>query len=334
MRIVMSDGHGRRYSEPLIAHVAAHLGKFGIEVERVRARKEPRQSYEEYAALIANTEFPFELRERLDCFGKSSTNMPSRPETMEWLRDAGLPTMRWSLAGDHLELDRLFDVWKTDAILIKRSGSWGGTSVSMFSRERAAEIEWNPPTDLFCPEVNPHDGDVYKLEMFGRDLLLGWFSRVPSARTRMSGGKVDGIFGAYGRRALFDWSESILQPARKFGDFARDRGYGHISLDLMLNPDGEFEVIEVNLGNVAIWWTSQFRSFRRRYACAIHRLLVERHGAPANVAGLSTRLRFRLAELVQQPKLLVREVQGAWSRWRNTRDLEARNAAPTPTERR
>ena len=329
MRIVMSDGHGRRDSEPMIARVAAHLGKFGIEVERVRVRKEPRRPYEEYTALIANAEFPFELRERLDCFGKSSTNMPSRPETMEWLRDAGLPTMRWSLAGDHLELDNLFDVWTTDAILIKRSGSWGGTSVSMFSRERAAEIEWNSSTDLFCPEVNPRDGDVYKLEMFGRDLLLGWFSRVPPARTRMSGGKVDGIFGAYGRRELFDWSESILQPARKFGEFARDRGYGHLSLDLMLNPDGEFEVIEVNLGNVAIWWTSQFRSFRRRYACAIHLLLIERHGAPSSVAGLPTRLRFRLAGLTQQPKLLVREVQSAWSRWRNTRDLEARYAAPT-----
>ncbi len=334
MRLIMSDGHARRDSEPLIAHIAAHLGRFGIEVERVRVRRQPRLPYEEYAALIANAEFPFELRSRLDCFGKTLTNMPSRPETLEWLSEAGLPVMRWSLARDHLELDHLFDVWQTDLILIKRSDTYGGTSVTLFTRERAKEIQWNPSRDLFCPEVNPDDGDIYKLEMFGRNVLLGWLSRAPSARTLMNDGRLNGIFGAYGRRELFDWPEAVLLPARRFGDVAREQGFGHISLDLMRNPHGDFEVIEVNLGNVAVWWTTQFRSFRRRYARAVHQLLIERHGASPNVAGVSIRLRYKLSGLTRQPKLLVREVQGAWSRWRNTRDLENRYAAPTPTKRR
>ncbi len=330
----MSDGHARRDSEPLIAHIATHLGRYGIEVERVRVRKQPRLPYEEYAALIANGEFPFELRSRLDCFGKTCTNMPSRPETLEWLSAAGMSVMRWSLARDHLELEQLFDLWQTDLILIKRSDTWGGTSVALFSRERAAEIDWDPARDLFCPEVNPNDGDIYKLEMFGRNVLLGWMSRVPPARTLMDGGRLDGIFGAYGRRELFDWPESVLLPARKFGDFTRDQGFGHISIDLMRNPQGDFEVIEVNLGNVAVWWTTQFRSFRRHYARAIHQLLIERHGASSNLASVSTRLRFWLAGLIQQPKLLMREVQGAWSRRRNTRDLEAPYAGPATKKHR
>lgn len=334
LRIIISDGHARRDSEPLIAHVARYLGAFDIAVEGVRVRRQPRLPYGEYAALIANAEFPFELRNQLECFGKTSTNMPSRPETLEWLSEAGLPMMRWSLAKDHLELDQLFDQWQTDAVLLKRSDTYGGTSVTLFTREHAAEIQWDPSRDLFCPEVNPDDGDIYKLEMFGRDDLLGWMSKAPPARTMMDGGRLNGIYGAYGQRKIFEWPEQILEPARRFGDFALGRGYGHISLDLMKNPDGKYEVIEVNLGNVAIWWTMQFSSFRRRYARAVHQMLIERHGASQLVAGFTTRLRYRLLGLLWQPKLLMREMQGERSRRQNMRELEARLDEVASTKQR
>ena len=333
MRIIVLDAHARRDTEPLIAHIAARLGRFGIGIERVRVKKQPRLPYEEYAALFATGEFPHDLRDRLPCYGKSQTNMPSRPETLEWLRQAGLPTMRWSLAKDHHELGRLFDVWQTDAVLVKRSDTFGGSSVQLFTRQHVPEIQWNPRRDLFCPEVNPEDGDVYKLEMFGPTFLLGWMSHVPAARARMNAGKVDGLFGAYGRRDSFEWPESILEPARRFGDFARDLGYGHMSLDFMRNPRGELEAIEVNLGNVALWWTTQFPSFRRRYADAIHQLLVERHDASPDLAKVPTRIQFRLLGLAQKPKLLLRKLQGAWSRRRNTRNLEGRHAGSIPVRR-
>jgi len=77
--------------------------------------------------------------------------------------------MRWSLAKDHIELDHLFDVWQTDLILIKRSDTYGGTSVTLFTRDRAKEIQWDPSRDLFCPEVNPDDGD-YQVKV----LKDGW----------------------------------------------------------------------------------------------------------------------------------------------------------------
>jgi hypothetical protein len=253
---------------------------------------------------------------------------------MDWLHEAGLPTMRWSLAADHAELDGLFDRWSTDAILIKPSDTFGGKSVTLFTRDRVPEIRWDPQRDLFCPEVNPDDGDIYKLEMFGRTELVGWMSRVPPARVRMHAGRVDGLYGAYGRRERFEWSERLLEPARRFGAQAIDRGFGHFSVDLMRNPRGEFEAIEVNLGNVAVWWTTQFRSFRHGYARAVHEVLVEKHGAPREPVDAATRARFRIAGWVRSPSVLYREAQGVWWRWRNSRSLESKHAAPRATERR
>jgi hypothetical protein len=328
MRIILVNSQSRKTSEPLIAHIASHLGQFGIGVEQVWKRKSPRHPYQSYAALIANADFPPDLRKKLDCFGKTSSGMPSRPQTMAWMADAGLPMMRWSLAADHQALTCLFDTWETDAILLKRSDTSRGSGVSLFGREHAADFQWDPARDLFCPEVNPDDGDIYKIELFGRDLLLGWVSHVPSARSRMEGGKLTGIYGAFGRRELFEWNESILEPACRFGAFARDHGYGHISIDLMLNPQGDFEVIEVNLGNVAIWWTCGFRMFRQRYARAIHRMLVERHDAPASRVGSFTRLRFAFLALTKKPKILVRERQGAAWRRKVSREQEIRQAGP------
>jgi hypothetical protein len=51
-----------------------------------------------------------------------------------------------------------------------------------------------------------------------------------------------------------------------------ERGYGHMSVDLMRKPDGDFVAIELNNFSVAIWWTKQFEDFRERHAAAIHRV--------------------------------------------------------------
>ena len=328
IRVLVQDGRARSDSEPLIAHVAFHLGRCGIRLDRARVNRRPRRPYEDYTALIATSDYPVELRKRLDCYGKSRSAMPSRPESLEWLQQAGIPTMRWSLARDHRELDDLFERWKTDAVLLKPSGSLGGTSVSLFTRHRAPEIEWNPGRDVFCPEVNPNDGDICKLEMFGPTVLLGWRSRVLPARSRMSEGLAQGLFGAYGVRELFDWHGEMLEAARRFGEFALDRGYGHMSLDFMRNPEGRFEAIEVNLGNVALWWTSQFRSFRRRYARGVHGMLVEKHGAPATLAPVRVRLRNILSwGVLMKPKLIGREIQAARFRRRYSDELVSLHGA-------
>jgi hypothetical protein len=328
MRIILWDGHARRDSDPLIAQVTRDLGRYGIEVERIRNGKEPRRPLASYEALIANTEFPLRLREHLACYGKTDSGMPSRAETLDWLAAAGLPVMRWSRAQDQASLASLFERWDSDAILMKRSGTHGGGSVSLFTREHAGDLQWNAERDIFCPEVNRDDGDIYKIEMFGPDLLIGWMSQVPNARSRMVGGKLTGIFGAYGRRELFEWPEALLAPARRFGSFARNKGYAHISLDLMRNPQGQYEVIEVNLGNVAIWWTCGFPQFRRRYVQAVHRLLVDRHDAPTQPASLAVRFGVGLRSAIGLPQRMLREWQGAAWRRKTSRQFEAKYADP------
>jgi len=242
--------------------------------------------------------------------------------------------MRWSLASDHREVDGLFERWRTDAVLLKRTGFSGGKGVSFFTRDRASGFEWDTRKDLFCPEVNPNDGDVYKLEMFGPTVLLGWKSRVPPARSRMSGGVAQGLFGAYGIRELFDWPEASLKAARVFGEFTLDRGYGHTSLDFMRRPDGQFEAIEVNLGNVAVWWTTQFLSFRQHYAQAVHRMLVERHGASETPAHAAIRVQNWLSGAVKKPKLIVREFQAARFRRSYSEELVSQHAAELRTQKR
>jgi hypothetical protein len=311
----------------LIADIASHLGTFGIGVERVRLGRRPRRAYDAYAALIATTDLPPELRDRVVCYGSPQRDLRPRPVTLGWLQESGLPTMRWSLARDLGELMTLFDRWRTDRILLKRSGSFGGEGVTMFTRERATEIAWDARTDVFCPEVNPDDGDIYKLEMFGPTVLLGWTSRVPPARSMLADGVTSGLPGAYGTRAPFAWPGSIVRAAAAFGELALDHGHGHVSLDFMRTPTGGFEAIEANLGNVALWWTTQFRAFRRNFAHAVHRTLVERHGAPHRPAPAPVRLRHRVTLAMQQPRILVRTVQAARRRRWISRTLERTLAA-------
>ena len=321
MDLIVLDGRDRRESEPLIAGIASHLGTFGIGVERVRLGRRPRRPYDAYVALIATRDLPAELRDRLDCYGGSQSRIRSRPTTLDWLRESGVPTMRWSLARDLPELLGLFERWRTDRILLKRSETFGGKGVTMFTRDRAPELVWDARKDVFCPEVDPDDGDVYKLELFGPTVLFGWTSRVPPARSRLEDGITSGLPGAYGARAPFAWPEAIVRAARVFGERALDHGHGHISLDFMRTPTGGFEAIEANLGNVALWWTTQFREFRRNFARAVHRTLVERHGAPERPAPAPTRLRHRLSMAMQGPKILVRIAQAAHRRRQISRAL-------------
>ena len=95
----------------------------------------------------------------------------------------------------------------------------------------------------------------------------------------------------------------------------------------MRREDGRFEAIEVNLGNVALWWTTQFPSFRRNYARAVHQMLVEESGAAARPAHAAIRVRNWLWGAVKKPKVILREIQAARFRRRYAEELVSRHAA-------
>lgn len=197
-----------------------------------------------------------------------------RPTTLGWLEGAGVPTMAWSTAANRREVWRLFRRWDVDRLLLKPSFTFGGNGVCMFGRRSVPRMRWNPELDVICKEVDPDDGDVYKVELMAGEVLIGWVSEAPPIRERFADRRGTGIPGAYGDRSRWDVPEDLARPLRALSAQMAEQGYTHMSVDLMRTPGGEFVAIELNNFSVAVWWTKQFDDFRERHADAIHRLAV------------------------------------------------------------
>ncbi|WP_421120512.1 hypothetical protein ACE2AJ_04130 [Aquihabitans daechungensis] len=199
------------------------------------------------------------------------TPMP-RPTTLGWLEAAGVPTMAWTTAANRSEVWRLFRRWDVDRLILKPSFTFGGNGVCVFGRRSVPRMRWNPEIDVICREVDPDDGDVYKVELMAGSVLVSWVSESPPIRDLFADRRGHGIPGAYGDRVRWDPPEALAQPLCELSARMADQGYGHMSVDLMRTRDGEFVAIELNNFSVAIWWTKQFEDFRERHADAIHRL--------------------------------------------------------------
>lgn len=194
-----------------------------------------------------------------------------RPTTLGWLEDAGTPTMDWSTAGSRAEVWRLFRRWDVDRLLLKPSFTFGGNGVCVFGRRSVPRMRWNPEVDVLCREVDPDDGDVYKVELMAGEVLIAWMSKAPPIRERFADRRGQGIPGAYGDRERWDAPDDVIEPLRRLSQRLAQQGYGHMSVDLMRAPDGRFVAIELNNHSVAVWWTKQFDDFRERHADAIER---------------------------------------------------------------
>ncbi len=199
------------------------------------------------------------------------TPMP-RPTTMRWLEDAGVPTMEWATAPNRWEVWRLFGRWDVDRLILKPSFTFGGKGVCVFGRRSVPRMRWNPELDVICREVDPDDGDVYKVELMAGEVLIGWMSESPPIRELFADRRGQGIAGAYGERSRWDPPEALAQPLRKLSARMAAQGFGHMSVDLMRTRDGDHVAIELNNFSVAVWWTKQFDDFRARHADAIHRM--------------------------------------------------------------
>ncbi|MGN6694813.1 MAG: hypothetical protein ACTHN0_11620 [Aquihabitans sp.] len=201
------------------------------------------------------------------------TPMP-RPTTLGWLEDAGVPTMTWATAANRGEVWRLFRRWDVDRLILKPSFSFGGRGVCVFSRRSVPRMQWNPELDVICREVDPTDGDVYKVELMAGDVLVSWMSESPPIHEVFADRRGHGIPGAYGDRRRWEPPESLARPLRELSARRAELGFGHMSVDLMRTRDGDFVAIELNNFSVAVWWTKQFDDFRERHAEAVHRLVL------------------------------------------------------------
>ena len=197
-----------------------------------------------------------------------------RPTTLGWLEDAGGPTMAWATAARRSDVWRLFRRWDVHRLILKPSFSFGGNGVCVFGRRSVPRMRWNPELDVICREVDPTDGDVYKVELMAGSVLVSWVSASPPIRQLFADRRGHGIPGAYGERSLWDAPDAVTRPLRAFSARMAELGFGHMSVDLMRTPDGELVAIELNNFSVALWWTKQFEDFRARHAQAIHRLVL------------------------------------------------------------
>jgi hypothetical protein len=204
-----------------------------------------------------------------------------RPTTLGWLEDAGVPTMAWATAANRSEVWRLFRRWEVDRLILKPSFTYGGKGVCVFGRRSVPRMQWSPEVDVICREVDPTDGNVYKVELMAGEVLIGWVSESPPIRELFADRRGHGIPGAYGDRSIWDPPEEVVRPLRAFSARMAERGYGHMSVDLMRTPDGDFVAIELNNHSVAVWWTKQFDDFRARHADAIGRLALAARTAPS-----------------------------------------------------
>ncbi len=193
-----------------------------------------------------------------------------RPEEMVLLADNNLPVMQWSLAATKEEVAELFKRWDCERILLKKSHTFGGEGVSVFTRDHPLEeLSWDSEIDIFCAEVNPDDGDIYKAELFNGEIIITWRSMASPLREIANSPYLNKIKGAYGERELIDFPPDLTAKLEVLSRDLTARGISYVSVDFMKDPTGTLRAIEINLSMIATWWTVQFEGMKDRFATAI-----------------------------------------------------------------
>jgi hypothetical protein len=269
-RLVLINGLRRETSEDLYEDVAARLRARGVDVAMIHGLDGSPPRLVEGDLVVSNIALPDEFHAGARVIAGRA--MP-RPASLRLLEDAGVPTMTWALAATRPDVRRLFDAWKVERMLLKPSFTHQGRGVRVFARRAVWRIRWRPERDVFCREVNPADGDVYKAELFHGRLMISWTSAAPPIASFFRGGVHHGVRGAYGERRLYDLPAGLVERLCGFSRALMARGHGYVSVDLMRQPDGSFVAIELNPRDVATWWTRQFPEFRERYAAALYDLV-------------------------------------------------------------
>jgi hypothetical protein len=276
MRVLLEHCFDHWSSRALYRSVAFVLRRRGFEVDvRQEADGADLRAYDFFLGHGFLDEGDRELP-RIRSWGG---RLVSRPESLELVREAGIPIMPWALAAGREEAQALFEHWGVERLLLKRSRTMKGCGVTLFGRGHLPQMEWNPEDDVFCPEIDPDDGTIYKAEIFAGRILLGWTWQRPPLN-RDFGDMVQGNMGDHSARGLFRFPASLDERIRALSATLTERGFGYCSLDLMKTPEGELVAIEINTGQVASWWSARFLRVHWRYAGAVAALL-SRNGAEA-----------------------------------------------------
>ncbi len=213
------------------------------------------------------------------CFGGKEL---ARPEHLTLLASLGFPVMEWTTVPDLNAALALFDAWNVDKVILKRSFTGGGHGFHVFTPNQPGYTTWDFERDVICREVNPNCGRVYKAELFGGKLMLGFvLKKEPLASRLFTPDECPD-----GCRQLVTYRESNERPDerhREAWEFSAtetaalealsaaltQQGFGYVSVDLMRRADGQLVAIELNTGSVTTWWSEQFACVRERFAEAL-----------------------------------------------------------------
>jgi len=266
MRMVIVNGLPRDRSADLYDSIAHDLRARGVDAVVVHGRGAVESAVRGCNLVFGNCVLPFTSAGGTRIYAGAA--LP-RPASLRLLEEAGVPTMQWALAASRRDVRALFERWQVEHVLLKPSFTFGGRQVRVVRRHALWRLRWNREVDIFCREVNPDDGDVYKAELLAGRVLIAFKSASPPIRARRRQGILRGLAGAYGERRLWDPPADLASTLAAFSGRLAARGIGHVSVDLMRRPDGALAAIELNLSRVATWWTRQFPRFREQYAEAL-----------------------------------------------------------------
>lgn len=235
--------------------------------------------------IVSHNWIPEEVRQLplVRCFGGKPM---TRPESLTLLASLGFPTMQWTTVPDLESALALFGSWDVDKLILKRSFTGGGHGFHVLTPNQPRYTTWNFERDVICKEVNPHCGRVYKAELFGGKLMLGFVLKKEPLGCRLC--PDDECLN--GCRELLTYREATERPDerhRELWEFSAmetgaleglsaaltRQGFGYVSVDLMRRPDGELVAIELNTGSVTSWWSEQFPVVRERFADALLKLV-------------------------------------------------------------
>jgi hypothetical protein len=234
-----------------------------------------------YGAVVSHDVVPAAVRAALPgrVFGGRRL---SRPEELTWLAERGFPVMQWALVGSQAEGLALFDTWGVDRLVVKRSYVDGGAGWHVLTRNQARYVTWDMANDIVCREVNEGDGRVFKAELFGGRIVIGYVLKkaplrdrllanddTPDGYRRLAVYRDDRIAPDERHRGLVEFSDAEREDLRRMGRELTQAGFGYGSVDLMRKADGTLVAIELNTAKVVTWWTERFGFTRERFAEAL-----------------------------------------------------------------
>ena len=261
--------------------VADHLRANGHEADVLWAVEPEALQPAGYGMVLSHYALPASVRQQLPgkCFGGRRW---TRAEQLLALDQAGFPTMQWQTVNSKAAALALFDTWGVDKLVVKRSFTAGGAGFHVVTPGQVRYGDWDLARDIICREVNPNDGNTYKVELFNGRILISYVLKKRPLSERLLAGALDADgfrrLAVYREpmerpdmrhRELFEFPDADKVALRQLSRRMTDIGLGYVCVDLMRKPDGSFVAIELNLSGVTTWWTEQAAFVRTRFADAV-----------------------------------------------------------------